>query len=338
MTPAVWPEPPPGTRWLLRLPNWVGDAVMVLPALRALPRQDQRWLGAAHPRVAALYEASGLFEALLPARGRRAPWELRSALRAFRPERAVVFTGAASGALLARVSGARLRLGRSRGLPGTLLTHRLAPSARNRSLWRDFLEVAGAAGGRDDGAPDFGLDPGAESRAAADGLLASLASPVALAPGSAYGPAKRWPLDRFAAAARSLREAGRDVVALGGPRERSLGGVLAGAGARDLTGRTSLLEAVAVLARCSALVTNDSGALHLGRAAGVPVVAVFGSSSPDWTGPASHEGEALVHDVPCRPCFRRRCPLGGADHLACLRGVSVEAVVRAVARVEGAGR
>jgi heptosyltransferase-2 len=308
---------------------------MVLPALRALPRSGQRWVGAAHPRVAALYEAAGLFETVLPARGRRAPWELRSALRAFRPERAVVFTAAVSGALLARMSGARLRLGRGRGLPGALLTHRLAPAARRRSLWREFLDVAVAAGGREDGPPDFSLEPGPENRASADRLLASLASPVALAPGSAYGPAKQWPRDRFLAAARALREAGRDVVTVGGPGERDLGEALAAGGARDLTGKTSLLEAVAVLSRCAALVSNDSGALHLGRAAGVPVVALFGSSSPDWTGPAPHEGATLFHDVPCRPCFRRRCPLKGSEHLACLRGVSVDAVVEAVAGVAG---
>jgi heptosyltransferase-2 len=249
-----------------------------------------------------------------------------------RPQRAVVFTAAVSGPLLARMSGAPLRLGRARGLAGTLLTHRLSPVPRTRSLWREFSEVAAAAGGLPAAVPDFVLDPGPEAAAAADRLLESLASPVALAPGSAYGPAKRWPAERFAETARSLRGAGADVVVVGGPGERALGRTLAESGARDLTGRTSLLEAVAVLSRCSALVTNDSGALHLGRAAGVPVVALFGSSSPEWTGPEPHEGEALVHAVPCRPCFKRRCPLGGSDHLRCLWGISARTVTEAVQR------
>jgi heptosyltransferase-2 len=303
---------------------------MVLPAVRALPGREQRRIGVAHPRVAALYEATRLFETVLPARGSRAPWELRSSLRRYRPERAVVFTPAVSGVLLARMSGASLRLGRARGLKRALLTHGLPPPSRRRSLWRQFAEVAVAAGGRAPSVPDFRIEPGAASREAAGRLLGSLDAPVALAPGSAYGPAKRWPLERFAAVVRSLRTAGRDAIVVGGAGERRWGEILAASGARDLTGRTSLLEAVAVLARCSALVTNDSGALHLGRAAGVRVVALFGSSSPEWTGPEPHEGVVLRHDVPCSPCFKRRCPLAGADHLRCLRGIAEDAVLEAV--------
>jgi heptosyltransferase-2 len=128
------------------------------------------------------------------------------------------------------------------------------------------------------------------------------------------------------------------VVALGGGEERAMGEALAGAGAVDLTGETSLLEALAVLERCAALVTNDSGALHLARAAGTPVVAVFGSSSPRWTGPSAREGKIVRQLVACSPCYRRRCPLKGEDHLKCLRRIEVTEVMAALApALESAG-
>lgn len=111
-----------------------------------------------------------------------------------------------------------------------------------------------------------------------------------------------------------------------------MGKALATTGAIDLTGKTNLLETIAALGQTNLLVTNDSGALHLARAAGTPVVALFGSSSPIWTGPEEREGDVLRHEVPCSPCFKRECPLKGQDHLRCLHGISVDAVLDAVNR------
>ncbi len=336
MTRAVWPPPSSGTRWLLRLPNWIGDAVMVLPALRALAMPGQRFLGVAHPRVLPLYGAAGFFETLLPARGAGAPLDLRKRAQSWAPDRAVIFNDAWSGALLAALSGAERRLGRRRPGRGFFLTDLLPATDRSRPLWRDYAELAVAAGGVEATQPDFRLEPDTADHARATELLGPPGTrPVALAPGAAYGPAKQWPLDRFEALARTLRERGVPVVAIGGEAERSLGARLAAAGARDLTGATGLMDAVAVLARCRALVTNDSGALHLGRAAGVPVVALFGSSTPRWTGPEPHEGEALWLGLPCSPCFRRRCPLNGDRTMRCLRDLPVEEVLETLGRLVG---
>jgi len=332
VTPPLWPSPPPETRWLLRLPNWIGDAVMALPALRSLPVDPAHCLGVAHPRVIPLYRAAGLCGELRAARGARAPVDLRALMRRFAPHRAVVFTEAFSGPLLARLSGAPLRLGRGGGAARALYTHRLSPGDRSLRLWRQYLEVARAAGGSPSPHPDFRLDPGTSAARGADDLLAPLEgrAPVALAPGAAYGPAKRWPVDRFEALTRLLIDAGWPVIVTGGETERALGGRLARVGAHDFTGRTGLLEAVALLARARVLVTNDSGALHLGRAAGTPVVALFGSTSPRWTGPEPEEGVILTRDLSCSPCFRRDCPLSGDDRLRCLRDIGVEEVMRAL--------
>lgn len=329
MTSPVWPAPASGTRWLLRLPNWIGDAVMVLPALRALPRDQQTWMGVAHERVLPLYRATGMFDALHAARGARAPLELRTVARGYAPDRAVVFTEALSGSVLARVSGARLRLARGGRWQRTLVTHCLPPATRRRSHWRELLDLAKAAGGTAPASPDFRIALDDAITEKANGLLGGSAqsSPVALAPGAAYGPAKRWPLARFLELSEALRANGERVVIVGGPGERELGARLRDTGAVDLTGQTDLMEAVAVLARCSVLVTNDSGALHLGRAAGIRVVALFGSSSPMWTGPEPEEGHALWLGLPCSPCFARECPLSGEARLRCLNDIPVRAVL-----------
>jgi heptosyltransferase-2 len=317
----------------MRLPNWVGDAIMVLPALRVLARDGQRWWGVAHPRVLPIYRATGLFERLWPARGASAPLRLAAPLRRFRPDRALVFTEAPSGPLLALVSGAPRRLGRRAGRPG-LLTHALSRAPRDRPAWRSYLALAEAAGATAlGGRPDFSLEPGAEARARAGALLGfEEGTTIAVAPGAAYGEAKRWPIQRHQALVRSLVARGRRVIALGGLEERNLGQALAREGALDLTGRTGLLDVVAVLGRASLLVAHDSGALHLARAAGTPVVALFGSTSPAWTGPEPDEGEVIRVDVPCSPCFRRRCPLEKEEHLRCLRGIETPVVLEAVER------
>lgn len=335
MTGAAWAPPAPGTRWLLRLPNWIGDAILVLPALRSLPRRDQVRLGVAHPRVIDLYRASGLLDELWPAAGWRAPASLARRLRAWKPERAVVFTEAISGALLARTAGSAQRLGPGRAVTRPFLTRALEEAGRGRPLWRHYVELAREAGGGP-AVPDFRLDPGPAAAQRAEDLMEGIpeGDAVALAPGAIYGPSKQWPGESFAALARTLADRKIPVVVVGGAAEREAGAALAAAtGARDVTGATGLLEAIAVLARCRALVTNDSGALHLARAAGTPVVALFGSTSPVWTGPEPEEGETLWLGLPCSPCFRRRCPLPAADHLRCLREIEVDTVVAALERV-----
>jgi heptosyltransferase-2 len=175
---------------------------------------------------------------------------------------------------------------------------------------------------------------------------------LALHAGAEYGPAKRWPGDRFAAAAVELhRRTGCHWVILGGPAETALASWLAteiarhapgpqpGAGAlpppapvSNLAGRTSLRELAAALKACRVLLANDSGPMHLAAAVGTPVVVPFGSTSPELTGPGlpgDTRQRVLRANAPCSPCFRRQCPLD----LRCLTGISVDQVVQAVLEV-----
>ncbi|MGH8162337.1 MAG: lipopolysaccharide heptosyltransferase II [Gammaproteobacteria bacterium] len=152
---------------------------------------------------------------------------------------------------------------------------------------------------------------------------------VALAPGAEYGPAKRWPIEKFSLLAERLAAAGRAVWVVGSENERGLGEAICRRvpAARNLAGETTLTEAVDLLAAADAVVTNDSGLMHVAAAVGTPLVAIYGSSSPRYTPPASLRARIIYRALPCSPCFERVCPLG---HTNCLRGIGVDEVLTAI--------
>ena len=150
-------------------------------------------------------------------------------------------------------------------------------------------------------------------------LDASIAPVVCLCPGAEYGPAKRWPAPYFAQLARQLRDAGYQSWVIGSDKERAIGADIArasGAAAIDLTGRTNLDQAVDLLSCARYAVTNDSGLMHIAAALSVPLLALYGSSSPVFTPPLSARARVLKLDLPCSPCYKRQCPLG---HFHCMR-------------------
>jgi heptosyltransferase-2 len=160
---------------------------------------------------------------------------------------------------------------------------------------------------------------------------------VALMPGAEYGPAKRWPVERFAALAARLVAAGLEVWVLGSQKERELGRAIEHGDERgrirNLCGETRLEEAVDVLAASTAAVTNDSGLMHVAAAVGTHVVAIYGSSSPDFTPPMTQARTIIRVGIECSPCFERECPLG---HLRCLRDIGVDTVLAATLAAVGA--
>jgi heptosyltransferase-2 len=152
---------------------------------------------------------------------------------------------------------------------------------------------------------------------------------LAVCPGAEYGPAKRWPANHFAALARRRLAQGWAVWLFGSPADAAVTAEVAAAapGAVDLAGRTGLNQAVALLSLADAVVTNDSGLMHVAAALDRTVVALFGSSSPAMTPPLSDRATVLSLALPCSPCYQRTCPLG---HLNCLRGLEPERVERAL--------
>jgi heptosyltransferase-2 len=158
--------------------------------------------------------------------------------------------------------------------------------------------------------------------------------PIGLAPGAAFGPAKRWPQGRWEALARELTARGYRVWVFGARGEAGEGAAIAeaaGAGAVSLCGRTTLADVVDLMSRCDVVVSNDSGLMHVAAASGPRVVALFGSTSPENTPPLQAGADVLWRQLECSPCYARTCPLG---HLGCLEGIEVQEVVSVI---EGRG-
>lgn len=159
---------------------------------------------------------------------------------------------------------------------------------------------------------------------------------VAFCPGAEYGPAKRWPPAHFAELARRLIAQGASAIWLvGSSKDEPVAAEiarLAGSGCINLCGRTTLDQAVDILASAHTVVTNDSGLMHVAAAVGRPLVAVFGSSSPRFTPPLSSRAAVLQLQLPCIPCFKRECPLG---HFRCMNDLTPERVAAEVDRMSG---
>jgi len=157
------------------------------------------------------------------------------------------------------------------------------------------------------------------------------AGPVAvLCPGAEYGPAKRWPTAYFAELARELRRLGHDVWAVGSPKDAPIGEEIArlsGGASVNLCGATSLSDAVDLIAGAALVVTNDSGLMHVAAALDRPTLAIYGSSSPDFTPPLSDRAQVIRLDLACSPCFKRECPLG---HFDCMMKLDPEAILARV--------
>ena len=171
---------------------------------------------------------------------------------------------------------------------------------------------------------------------AAHGLVAG-ARLAALMPGAEYGPAKRWPAAHYGALAAALAGTNTDVVVLGSAKERGIGDEVAARAAsarvRNLCGATSLADVVDLLAAADVAVSNDSGLLHVAAAAGAPVVAIYGSSSPKFTPPLTDDAAVVSLDIECSPCFERECPL---KHFKCMNDLTPAIVLRAVETLRSA--
>jgi len=165
-----------------------------------------------------------------------------------------------------------------------------------------------------------------DERQEADALLGGSARPrVVLAPGAVYGPTKRWPAPSFAALADRLADAGASVILTGAPADADACREVADRAHHpvlDLCGRTDLGVLIAIFGAVDLVVSNDSGAMHVAAASGAPTVAIFGSTSPEWTAPLGEEVTVVRHPEPCAPCFRPDCEIG----IVCLTRLTVDEV------------
>jgi len=207
-----------------------------------------------------------------------------------------------------------------------------------------YLRLVGALGASSETLPPL-LEIGDDELRKTEAKWLSVAPSgvwLGLSPSAAYGAAKRWPAENFAAAVREVsnRIQGCHWIAFGGVEDASLNeqiARLAGSNVVNVAGKTTLRELMALLKLCRVLLTNDSGPMHVAAAFGTPVVVPFGSTSPELTGPGL-PGDArhflLRANVPCSPCFRRTCPID----LRCMTGITVTSVVEAVLQAASAKR
>jgi heptosyltransferase-2 len=329
--------------------NWVGDAVMSLPALEALrarfPKTEivllaKPWVSELywyHPAVSRqiVYHAEGEHG------GPRGFWRLVRELRAERFDAAILFQNAFHAAWMAWWARVPVRIGYARDGRSTLLAPRSAvvelppPAAYGHHVYY-YLNLLFRAGLIDKPAPVKEIRlrlADSEKQWAGKRLDAlGLGGPrflVGLHPGASFGPAKRWLPERYAALAdRLIGALHADVLIFGSLAERPLAETIARAMQHTPTvvaGETTLRQMMALLARCHLAVTNDSGPMHVAAALGLPLVAVFGSTDERSTGPVGSRTRVAKRAVPCSPCGLRVCPID----FRCMQGLSVDEVYQA---------
>lgn len=320
-------------------PRWVGDMVMAQCLFAALRRRDPTceidvvapsW---ATPLLDRMAEVRGRIDAPFKPKefGLSARWRLGRAL-AGRYDEAYVLPGSWKSALVPFFARVPVRIGYLKEQRWGLLNRIVAlPKAIKRKTAETYFRLAGIEGPRP--VPRLEVDVANRDRLLAEhGLVAG--GYVAMMPGAEYGPAKRWPSRHYAALAAERMAAGDRVVLLGSPKDAEVGAEIAGlaAGVVDITGQTRLEDAIDILSAARFAVCNDSGLMHVAAAVGVPVVAVYGSTSAENTPPLSERAEIVSLNLACSPCHAKVCPLG---HLDCLETLGPERVAAAARRVAG---
>ena len=331
----------------LFLPNWIGDAVMATPALRAIRVRfaNDRVVAVGKPVLADLFAGQTLFDAFVPYKKRAKKfdpaagfWTLRRHLGR-RLDLAILFPNSFSAAALACVSGARRRVGYARDGRSWLLTDRLRPPRANGKFLPvpaiDYYLGLASAVGAETSDRTMSLTVTPHERSLAEALLSrvgfSSRSPlVVINDGAATAPSKVWPEQHVAEFARTLvRERDCRVLFHCGPAERAATNSLV---ERLADHRIASMGFAAdlpigltkgVLERASLVVTTDSGPRHVAVALGRPTISLFGSTDPSWTSNDSGLETYAQLELGCRPCWKDRCPLSHGDCLGKLAPANV---------------
>lgn len=337
-------------RVLIVAPNWIGDAVMSLSLLQAL-HADPNLRNAdgtpceihvlAPPVTAPVYQFTPTVTSVQvePFAHGKLQWGLRRqvgralALQGF--DRAIVLPNSLKSALVPLFARIPQRVGYKGELRTAVLTHSLPkPNKQNKPPMIQWYGDLGGYGSLQLGNPVLVVgDKQRQELVREFGLETEF---LVLAPGAEFGPAKRWPAAHFAAVGRDylLQKPDAQVVLLGGPKDaefseqiRSLIPNPVQGRVRVLAGKTSLPQAISLMGAAHALVTNDSGLMHVGAALGVQVHAVYGSSSPHHTPPLNPSAKVYYLQLDCSPCYQRSCPLGHTD---CLNKLLPDQVTQAL--------
>lgn len=351
---------------LVRGLNWLGDAVMGTAALQRLrqAKPDARITLLTHEKLADLWKEQPFVDSVVAVSKKDGLWATARKLRALRCDAGIVFPNSIRSALELWLCGIPVRIGYARPWRTFFLTHPVKPRAGSIPMHKrsdqevrdlvanpvlspaiapsahhvhDYLQLTAVLGALTDPQPPLIHVTALEKKQVREQF--GIGSPetrwLGLNPGAEYGPAKRWPAERFVTAAVELHQRTKcRWILFGGPADRETTSRMAreidqqtgGPITLDLAGRTTLRQLAAALKICELILTNDTGPMHLASAVGTPVVVPFGSTSPEMTGPVfSSNARVLKSDAPCSPCFRRVCPID----LRCLAQIQPNMVVNA---------
>ena len=345
---SALPLVPPPQRVLVKEVNWLGDLVMSLPALKAVRRgfPEARLSVLIKAELATFFDGAEWVDEVIPYRVGRSLGGLAdrrhvvAEIRSRRFDLAILFPRSFESAFWTALARVPRRVGFSADGRGLMLTHKtVRPAALFRSHQvYDYLyllrNTLGIEGDRTDIGP--AVHPG--HRAAMQTWLAThrrgRGPLIALAVAAAYGPAKEWPVARYAALVDRLSERhDAECVLVGAPSERARCEMVVAASKRDAliaAGDTTLGQLVALLAECNGFAGNDSGSMHVAGALGIPTVGIFASTNAQRTGPLGPRTRALYHRIDCSPCMERTCRFG---HYNCLTQVSADEVETALAEL-----
>lgn len=336
-------------RIVIRATNWLGDAVMSLPAIRAVranfPGSPISLL--AKRSVADLYARESCVDKIILYDGNR--WGTASALRQRKFSLGILLTNSFDSALIFRLASIPQIVGYDSDFRRLLLSRAIPvpdwkDSLHERFYYSELLQQARLIDGFHGVDGPILLECAAEAAQAGRQAFAEqgVAQPViGVSPGAAYGSAKRWLPERFAESAATLATQRNSAVALfGAPTDTAqclaVEEVLKTKSVPvvNLAGKTTLRQFIDLAAACSVFLTNDSGSMHVASALGVPTVAIFGATNPKATGPAGPTNTVILEKVECSPCFKRKCPI---DH-PCMTGVTVDRVVNAATSAPQIGK
>ena len=359
---------------LVRVTNWLGDAVMTTPALLRLREKfpDAHIALLTAEKLADLWKNHPAIDETISFVPKENVFAVAKKLRTGKFDLALVLPNSPRSAIETWLAGIPQRIGYAQPWRNFFLTQAVSPRAdavkmRKHSVAEiqrlisrtpnarpqppksahqihEYLHLAAALGANPEPLPPRLFVAKEEIEAARKKfVLSELKQPIfGLNPGAEYGPAKRWPVERFIAAAKKIQERTNCVwLIFGGKNDAPVANHIASQlptsnfQLLNLVGKTTLRELMVLLKSCRVLLTNDSGPMHVAAALGTPVVAPFGSTSPALTGPGlpgDPRHRLLKSDAPCSPCFLRECPID----FRCMNGINVKRVVESVLSCSGA--
>ncbi|MBU4208531.1 MAG: lipopolysaccharide heptosyltransferase II [Proteobacteria bacterium] len=334
-------------RILIRATNWVGDAIITTPAIRAVRKNfpEAKISLLAKPWVAPIFYNNPyidnilLYDAAGKHKGLSGIPRLSRELRKKNFDIAILFQNAFEAALIAFWAGIPNRLGYNTDARSLLLTHciRLKPAMKRVHQIDYYLGILEGASLKSDGR-QLTLVVTDEERKHTEEILAKHGITgedrlIGINPGAVFGSAKRWFPERYATLGVRLQEySGARIAIFGGPGEKALGqyiSELMESRCVNFCGKTSLREAIALIERCQLFITNDSGLMHVAAALDTPQIAIFGSTDYVTTRPSSPKSQIIRVPVPCSPCLKPDCPI---DH-RCMKNITVEMVYDAAVKL-----